>query len=254
MRPTSACACSSACSWVSFSFLTRRPNWACVTCVAFSRPWSTNFWSTSFSTTSTSAAASTWAISPPIVPAPTTAALNTNMAGETLRSLRRGGTADWPRGAPGRLQRGFLGRLGGEPLERAGERVVLRAADEDEVDEVAQRVPALELVIERQGEGGGAVVVRGGGEFGGLGADQLLLEHLGGERGRRFGVLDPLGHDPAAGRDRTPDDLRAGLRPALVDPVDVPEAVDEGGPAADVGPQLVGARGRQVDDRGAARA
>src|SRR3954469_5170482 len=178
MRPTSACACSSACSWVSFSFLTRRPNWACVTCVAFSRPWSTNFWSTSFSTTSTSAAASTWAISPPIVPAPTTAALNTNMAGETLRSLWRGGTADWPRGAPGRLQRGFLGRLGGEPLERAGERVGLRAADEDEVDEVAQRVPALELVVERQRERGGVVVVRCGGELGRLGADQLLLEHL----------------------------------------------------------------------------
>jgi hypothetical protein len=36
-------------------------------------------WSTSLRTTGTSAAAMTWAISPPITPAPTTAALKTNM-------------------------------------------------------------------------------------------------------------------------------------------------------------------------------
>src|SRR3954466_3893975 len=78
MRPRISCACASACSWVSFSFFTRRPSCAWVTCWAFSRPWSTNFWSTSLSTTGTSALAIAWAISPPIVPAPTTAALNTN--------------------------------------------------------------------------------------------------------------------------------------------------------------------------------
>ena len=42
-------------------------------------PVSTNSCSTSLSTTGTPAVAITWAISPPIVPAPTTAALNTNI-------------------------------------------------------------------------------------------------------------------------------------------------------------------------------
>src|SRR4051812_4765670 len=79
MRPRISFCCVSACSWVIFSFFTRPPSWPWVTCSAFSRPWSTNFWSTSLSTTSRPAAAITWAISPPIVPAPTTAALNTYM-------------------------------------------------------------------------------------------------------------------------------------------------------------------------------
>ena len=48
--------------------------------LAFSRPWSTNFCSTSLSTTGMPDEAITWAISPPMVPAPTTAALAMNMA------------------------------------------------------------------------------------------------------------------------------------------------------------------------------
>ena len=47
---------------------------------AFASPASTSFWSTSLSRTGMPAAAIAWAISPPITPAPTTAALNTNMA------------------------------------------------------------------------------------------------------------------------------------------------------------------------------
>jgi hypothetical protein len=51
---------------------------ACHSERAFSIPVSTNFWSTSLSTTGMSAFAIVCAISPPIVPAPTTAALKTN--------------------------------------------------------------------------------------------------------------------------------------------------------------------------------
>src|SRR3954463_15937616 len=160
MRPSSASPCSSAWSWVIFSFFTRRPSWPSVTSLALARPWSTNFWSTSFSTTSTSAAASTWAISPPIVPAPTTAALNTNMVGEALRSLFAGGRRNWPRGVGGRLQRGLLGRLGGEAAERAGERVALRAPDEDRARQRSQRSALGEPVGEPQDDRGAALLGR----------------------------------------------------------------------------------------------
>src|SRR4051794_41021521 len=88
MRPSSASTCSSACSWVMRSFLTSLATWPCVTSRAFCSPASTKRWSTSLSTTGMSAAAITWAISPPMVPAPTTAALNTNMAG-TMPSAPR---------------------------------------------------------------------------------------------------------------------------------------------------------------------
>src|SRR4051812_20883928 len=80
MRPMTASSWASACSWVIFSLETSRESCACVTSRAFSSPTSTNFWSTSLSTTGTSAAAMTWAISPPMVPAPTTAALKTNIS------------------------------------------------------------------------------------------------------------------------------------------------------------------------------
>src|SRR5439155_7845372 len=76
----SASSCASACSWVLFSLCTSRPSWRWVTSRAFCRPTSTNFWSTSLRTTGMSAAAIAWAISPPSVPAPTTAALKTNMS------------------------------------------------------------------------------------------------------------------------------------------------------------------------------
>ncbi len=75
---------ASACSWVIFSLETRLASWPWVTSRAFSSPASTSFCSMSLSTTGTSAEAITWAISPPIVPAPSTAALNTNMRPRSL--------------------------------------------------------------------------------------------------------------------------------------------------------------------------
>src|SRR3954462_6421664 len=82
MRPSTSAICASAAAWSILPFSTRRPNWPVVTSRAFSRPTSTNFWSTSLRTTGMPAAAMTWAISPPIVPAPTTPALKTNMGGD----------------------------------------------------------------------------------------------------------------------------------------------------------------------------
>ena len=78
MRPSSSSSCVSACSWVIFSLATSPPSWAWVTCLAFSRPASTNSCFTSLRTTGVPDDAITWAISPPMVPAPTTAALFTN--------------------------------------------------------------------------------------------------------------------------------------------------------------------------------
>ena len=80
MRPTISSSWRSASSWVIFSFATRPPSWPWVTSRAFSGPWSTNFCLTSLRTTAMPADAITWAISPPMVPAPTTAALKTNIA------------------------------------------------------------------------------------------------------------------------------------------------------------------------------
>src|SRR3954470_10210260 len=94
ISPTVCSTCASASSWVSFSRLTSLAAWPWLTSRAFSRPLSTNSGSTSLRRTGMSAAATTWAISPPITPAPTTAALKTNMAREprqrpTSRASRR---------------------------------------------------------------------------------------------------------------------------------------------------------------------
>src|SRR4051794_9395915 len=236
MRPSSASPCSSAWSWLIFSFFTRRPSWPSVTSLAFARPWSTNFWSTSFSTTSTSAAASTWAISPPIVPAPTTAALNTNMVGEPFRSLFAGGRRNWPRGVRGRLQRGLLGRLGGEAPQRARERVALRAADEDRVGERGQRAALRQLVVERECDRGAALLR--GCELDRLRAGQAVLEHGGHEAGARLGRGHLLGHEAAPARHRPPDELGAHRGPFGIEALDVAEAVHERRPAPHVGPEL----------------
>src|SRR6266513_3023123 len=179
MRPSRAWACSSACSWVSFSFLTRRPNCPCVTSRAFSRPWSTNFWSTSLSTTGMSAAAITCAISPPIVPAPTTAALNTNMDLSEVLSLREAGPP--PAGAQGYRDLGLAAlvlELPGEANERAAQRVSHRAADEEEVDQRAEHWhAALESVVEGQRHSHAVVELR---EGQGLSAGDARILDLGG--------------------------------------------------------------------------
>src|SRR5436305_14808119 len=164
MRPRIPLPCSSACSWVIFSFFTRPPSCACVTCWAFSRPWSTNFCSTSFSTTSRPAAAMTCAISPPIVPAPTTAALNTYIGP--------------PKASLGfrRLQRGLLRRLAREAPARADERVAQGAPDEEEVRDRGEDARARELVLEVEAEPGAAARDRL--EAGRQGATEAVIENM----------------------------------------------------------------------------
>src|SRR4051794_2003260 len=127
----------------------------------------------------------TWAISPPMVPAPTTAALKTNMAA--------------------RLQRGFCGRFRGEAPERADEGVGKRPANEEGVGHRAQRPALLELVVQLHEHLAHV-------EPEGLGAGQPLLEDLRDEG--VVGELDhALGHAPASRRDALPGELRARLGP-----------------------------------------
>src|SRR3954451_22582466 len=167
-----------------------------------------NFCSTSFSTTSTSAEASTWAISPPMVPAPTTAALNTNIwSSSEGDGARRQGPSD--RG--GRLQGRFLRRLGGEAAQRAGERVVLRAADEEDVDKGPERAADRHLVVEFELHHGALLLV--GGEGHALGAVELLLEHVHLVLSRRQGPHHAFGDGAAAAGHALPDDLGALVRP-----------------------------------------
>src|SRR3954462_9125305 len=230
MRPRIAAACSSACSWVIFSFFTRRASWPFVTSLAFSSPVSMNFCSTSFSTTSTSAEASTWAISPPMVPAPTTAALNTNIwSSSEGDGARRQGPSD--RG--GRLQSRLLRRLRGEPAQRAGERVVLGAADEEHVDEGPERAADRHLVVELELHDRALVLLicREGHP---LGAVELLLEHVHLVLSWRQRPPHALGHGAATAWHAAPDELRALVWPRIVDAIHTSEAVDEGWPAGDV--------------------
>jgi hypothetical protein len=79
MRPTTSSTCAAACSSLSLPFFTRRATWPWVTLRASVSPASTRSWRMSLRTTGIPAAAIVWAIWPPIVPAPTTAALKTNM-------------------------------------------------------------------------------------------------------------------------------------------------------------------------------
>src|SRR4051812_19376577 len=131
MWPSTRSACASACACDSLPFSTSFAVWRAVTSRAFSRPASTNFRSTSLSRTGTSADAITWAISPPMTPAPTTAALKTNMA-VTLASA---------------TELAFRRELVGEAGERAAQRVRELAAQEGP----AQRGQAL-LGLHLKGE------------------------------------------------------------------------------------------------------
>src|SRR6187401_2553622 len=145
MRPMISAACSSACSWVIFSFLTSPPSWPAVTLRASVRPASTNSCLTSFRTTSNPAAAIVCAIWPPMVPAPTTAALNTNMFSET---------------APCELEIGGRPRLALEAREGALQRVAHRATHEDEVDYSRNAAVLLDGVVQLEGHGGAVGVGR----------------------------------------------------------------------------------------------
>src|SRR4051812_27664802 len=159
-----------------------------------------------------------------MTPAPTTAALNTNMAA-TLAEL---GLA-----------------LVREAGERAGQRVADRAADEQAVDDRRQQASLLELVVqpERDPDAVGrrleahalravepAVLDRER-----LAGARLVLEHL-------------LGDPAAAAGPGVPDEARAGVRPVALEAGHVAEPVDPRGPAVAVVPQRLGLRGRAGDD------
>src|SRR4051794_24284050 len=166
MRPRIAATCSSAWPWVIFSFLTRDPVWIFETSSAFARPWSTNFWSMSLRTTGMPAELMTWAISPPIVPAPTTAALVTNMAA--------------------RLQRCFVRRLCGEAAKSAFQSHRERPPDEEHVGDLREWPAFRELVVELHQHPARLEEER-------LPAAQLLLEDLA-DHVVVVALEDPLSH------------------------------------------------------------
>src|SRR5215210_6948259 len=88
------------------------------------------------------AAAMTWAISPPITPAPTTAALNTNIVRGSL--LEVGGAPSYS------AQLGGRRALAREAGEGALQRRRHGPADDKGIDERCQRVAFLQGVVEAQ--------------------------------------------------------------------------------------------------------
>src|SRR5690348_9465584 len=207
MRERISSRCASASCWLSLPFFTRLASWRSVTSRAFSRPWSTNFWSTSLRITGRSAAATTWAISPPMTPAPTTAALNTNMA------LTLASAAELP----------LRCELGVEAPQRAAQGVGHRAADEEQIHDRREQVAVLDAVLELQRDlhrlrlrlerhalsALDACVLHG---------EALARAHLVGEH--------RLGHPAATVGRRVPQAPGALARPVVVERDDVAEAVD----------------------------
>src|SRR3954469_24447211 len=113
-------------------------------------PASTSSCLTSLRTTGNPDAAIVCAICPPMVLAPTTAALNTNTLGTPRNrdSDPRGGS----RGTAGAYLHEVVARrqLAAEAGERAPQGLGHRAADEQPVDDADQRPAVLDLVLERQ--------------------------------------------------------------------------------------------------------
>src|SRR5829696_3549652 len=180
ISPSVCSSWASACSWVSFSFLTSLAVWPWVTSRAFSRPLSTNSCLTSLRRTGMSAEAMTWAISPPMTPAPTTAALKTNMGG--ILSRKPG------RGEPG--QRGHAERRAHAPR-----------ADRLELGDLDPREPRREPAARERQDGRGrpgALAVAGE-----RSQDRDVAEHAEQRHGdpRQVGVGGLL-HGRAAVRDR----------------------------------------------------
>src|SRR3712207_4046684 len=140
-----------------------------------------------------------------MVPAPTTAALNTN----TLRNLRGSAAAE----TSVLPQAGLLLRLYLEPDEGPAERVPQRTADEDDVGDCAERAVLRKRVFEAQLDPRAALALR---RAEGLHADEALLEHAAGEAVGRRWLDDLLGHPAPARRDRLPDQPRALGRPLRV--------------------------------------
>src|SRR4051812_44986653 len=205
MRPTISSTCALPSSSVIFSFLTSRETWPSVTLRASVRPASTSSCLMSLRTTGMPEAAMVWAIWPPMVPAPTTAALKTNMA--------------WT------LARRALCRLGGElalglePAAEAHERVAQRGAPrtapEQHGDEGPAERRALELVLKLDGDlGARGLGLRG--ERHRLDAAQLRVLDLDGLAHARLVVAHPLDDAAAAVAHAVPHDARVLAGPLLV--------------------------------------
>src|SRR4051812_29639396 len=182
MRPTISSVCALPSSSVIFSFETSRPTWPSVTLRASARPASTNFCLTSLSTTSIPAAAMVWAIWPPMVPAPTTAALNTNMPRTLCVAQRRA------------LRR----ELAREADQGARERLALARPDEQRVDDRSQGPggPVLELVAQFKGQPDLVAFERGEGDR--LRAAELGIVDAAGLAHPRLVALDGFHHAPTA--------------------------------------------------------
>src|SRR4051794_39452651 len=236
MRPTISATWALPSSSVIFSLETSRPIWPSVTLPASVKPASTNSCLTSLRTTSIPAAAMVWAIWPPMVPAPTTAALKTNMFRTAL--LRKGKGRRLYAGVAVRSQ------LRGEAPQRALERLALRAADEQQVERAELAAALLELVVELERDRH-ALGMRDEGDA--LRAADLLVLHRERLPDARLVGGDLLEDAPAPLRIGVPDDVGADVRPVARHARDVLAAVDERGPAAGVVPERLrgapGARG-----------
>src|ERR671925_274989 len=224
---------ASLCSCVSLPLTTSFAACPEATSRAFASPASTRRWSTSLRTTGMSAAAMTCAISPPITPAPTTAALNTNIA-RTLAALLA-------------LPLHVAAPLAGEARERPPQRRRDLATHEQHVDEPRERMALLELVVERQRD---LDLVVPGLELDSLAAAQAAVLDLERLARARLERLHDLEHAPAPVRDAVP--LQRALGGPAVGQLDhMTEAVDPGGPAEGGVPKLLGLRGQpRHGDRG----
>src|SRR4051794_13806331 len=229
MRSRTPATCVPAASSSSLPRSTSLPTWLWVTLRASASPASTRSSSTSFSTTGMPADAMVWAIWPPMVPAPTTATLKTNMVWTAL--LRKGERRRLYAGVPLRSE------LGREPAQRPLERLALRAADEQQVERAEPAALLLELVVELERDRHAPAVRY---ERDPLRAADLLVLDLERLADARL-VGDHVLEDPSAPVGvGVPNDAGARVRPLAVDARDVLAAVDERRPAARVVPERLG--------------
>src|SRR3954453_21736873 len=232
MRSSTPATCVPAASSFSLPRSTSLPTWLCVTFRASASPASTRSSSTSLSTTGMPADAMVWAIWPPIVPAPTTAALNTNMIRTAL--LRKGKARQ---ASPSQAGIAVGPHLGGEPAQRPLERLALRAADEQEIERAERAALLRELVVELERDRHAPAAGR---ERHPLRAADLLVLDLERLADARLVAEDALEDPPAPAGGGVPDDAGALVRPLAVDAGDVLAAVDERRPAARVVPERLG--------------
>src|SRR4051812_37147899 len=227
--PVMSAILRSSSSGVIFSRSTR----CCQRDRAFSRPWSTNSGLTSFSTTGMSTLAMVQAISPPIVPAPTTAALNTNMCRKTVLWSFRGA------GRLLRLERelGVAVALARVAAQRAPQRVAQRATDEQQVGDEEQWALALEVVLELELDDHPVAL---GAEGDPLTARELLVLDLGLLTPARLVAEHALEHPAPALGPGLPDQHAPALGPAVLALDYGAEAVDPRRPAVEVVPERLG--------------